>query len=436
MRPQPITTAHKEVFWAPGISSKSDTTTAKSGPGRPQPTLPHKNVSCGVSSTVCVPPSTGASNSSIAQGIPNKAKTDCNSGAGDQAGTSNIKNELELKFGVHLKSTGTSASTKEAESRISGHAPAKALLPKAGKPTGLLSSARGPVAAHFNSKTTESAENGTNAEDSDQLYANVSHENNVAANGIKSNNDNNSNSSSHINNMKKPAYVNIDDENSEATDNVLHKAAVMYDFTEAEEGEVCVAAGQIVDVLKDNVSGWSFVTTSEKAKGWCPANYLTKLDEDSQNHKGIRDNSNDSEKDKMSQTSGAGKVVTFKEKLDVTTPKVDMSELSKINLKSTQEKGHSLGTAGAKPNVPLKPSKALTTVEPKKKPAVVSSKPHIKTSDKPTLSPKPTRQNIKPGVSPKPTRHATGQHEKGTKDIKNKTENASVQQLAKVFDNK
>ena len=341
-----------------------------------------------------------------------------------------ITNELEARFGVQLKSGGgVTGSSSGAEKRRSGHVVTTALLPKpggGGTPAGMTPVlalrggtpptnrgpvaprvARGPVAAHFNSKANNSG----------------------AGDATVSNGD----SRNHSNGATTDSTSTGD---TDDTETVLYKAHVVYDFTQAEEGEVCVMAGQIVHVIKDNENGWSFIRTRQYVKGWCPANYLLRLEGDLGDSDGEHDYQNEEFPLGIPPASQGGKVSSGGRTGSgppppPVKPKVDLSSLGGVKLKSTTPDSPS---AKIKPSLPEKPPKGVvkgpgaTT-----KPAPPASKPQI--AVKPGLSPKPSSGGTAAGGGTT-TGGSTAGAGKAAGAESQANNSCSVQKLAKVFDQK
>ena len=333
------------------------------------------------------------------------------------AKSSDIKSQLESKFGVKLKKGTTPGSPNAGVgARKSGHVPSKALQPQSAvKSSVLLSQARGPVGSHFSPVKTQQGHedkntpvHDDNALDSDHIYANMSDEESDQM-GVLSQNVTSCNTSG-----KRPPYVNLDDE-SEEPEIVLHRARAVYDFRQAEEGEISIITGQKVEVLKDEISGWSFVRNTDGVQGWCPANYLVKI-EDSDESDGDHDYQNEDFPVGRPPTSEGitGKSLAAMDS-EAEKPKFDISDITNVKLKPTtsQTSSGDSSTGVGKPVLPVKPTNAL-------KPPVASKKPAIATAK--LQSPK-TKQ--KPNVSAKPKVN-------GTKN----TQGTSVQKLAKSFNQK
>ncbi|XP_010224311.1 PREDICTED: SH3 and PX domain-containing protein 2A-like, partial [Tinamus guttatus] len=64
---------------------------------------------------------------------------------------------------------------------------------------------------------------------------------------------------------------------------ILEQYVVVSNYEKQENSEISLQAGEVVDVIEKNESGWWFVSTAEE-QGWVPATYL-----ESQN--GTRDDS-------------------------------------------------------------------------------------------------------------------------------------------------
>ena len=328
--------------------------------------------------------------------------------------SSDIKSELESKFGVKLKKGTTPGSPNlGAGVRKSGHVPSKALQPQSTvKPSVFLSQSRGPIGSHFGAIKPQQEHQDKNTPvhddntlDSDHIYANMSDEENE----VFSQSVTNSSTSS-----KRHPYVNLDDK-SEEPKTVLHRARAVYDFRQAEEGEISIITGQKVEVLKDDVSGWSFVRNTDGVQGWCPANYLVKI-ENIEDSDGDHDYQNEDFPVGRPPTSEGipGKNITTTDS-EAEKPKFDISDITKVKLKPTtsQTSSGDSSTGVGKPLLPVKPTKAL-------KPPVVSKKPAITTA-----KPQSPKTKQKPSVSAKPKVN-------GTKN----TQCTSVQKLAKSFNQK
>ena len=333
----------------------------------------------------------------------------------DDGRGSDIKRELESKFGVKLKKGTTPGSPNAgAGARKSGHVPSKALQPRSAvKPSVLLSQARGPIGSHFSAAKTQQVHEDKNTPihddeslDSDHIYTNVSDEESDLVDVFSQNVTSGSTS------VKRPPYVNLDDE-SEEPETVLHRARAVYDFRQAEEGEISIITGQKVEVLKDDISGWSFVRNTDGVQGWCPANYLVKI-EDSEDSDGDHDYQNE---DFPLGRPPTNEGITGKDIMDseAAKPKFDISDITKVKLKPTtsQTSSGDSSTGVGKPVLPVKPTKALKPPVASKKPAIATAKPQSpKTKQKPNVSAKPKVNGIK------------------------NTQGTSVQKLAKSFNQK
>ena len=167
-----------------------------------------------------------------------------------------------------------------------------------------------------------------NALDSDHIYTNVSDEESDLGDVFTENMTSGNTS------IKRPPYVNLDDE-SEDPETVLHRARAVYDFRQAEEGEISIITGQKVEVLKDDISGWSFVRNTDGVQGWCPANYLVKI-EDSEDSDGDHDYQNEDFPVGRPPTNEGitGKGLTAMDS-EAAKPKFDISDITKVKLKPT-----------------------------------------------------------------------------------------------------
>lgn len=54
---------------------------------------------------------------------------------------------------------------------------------------------------------------------------------------------------------------------------ILEQYVVVSNYKKQENSELSLQAGEVVDVIEKNESGWWFVSTSEE-QGWVPATYL------------------------------------------------------------------------------------------------------------------------------------------------------------------
>ena len=332
----------------------------------------------------------------------------------DDGRGSDIKTELQSKFGVKLKK-GTTPGSPTTGVRKSGHVPSKALQPRSAvKPSVLLSQARGPIGSQFSAAKTQQVHedkntpfHDDNALDSDHIYTNVSDEENDLGDVFSENVTRDSTG------VKRPPYVNLDDE-SEEPETVLHRARAVYDFRQAEEGEISIITRQKVEVLKDDISGWSFVRNTDGVQGWCPANYLVKI-EDSEDSDGDHDYQNEDFPVGPPINEGIiGKGLTAMDS-EAAKPKFDISDITKVKLKPTtsQTSSGDSSTGVGKPVLPVKPTKALKPPVASKKPAIATAKPQSpKTKQKPSVSAKPKVNGIK------------------------NTQATSVQKLAKSFNQK
>ena len=300
----------------------------------------------------------------------------------------NIKGELESKFGVALRKKGAPGSPSSSSgSRKSGHVPTTALQPKSNtKPAVMFSQARGPIASHFSAKAQDCEKTrfgDITGGNTGQLFTNTTKEESDTT--VSSQAVSNSSTSRH------PPYVNLDF-NDEEPETVLHKAHVVYDFRQAEEGEISIICGQKVEVLKDDVSGWSFIRIKEGSQGWCPANYIAKYD----------DNTADSDDDdhdyqneefpvrrppKVEGIKGASANV---HEVEAEKPKFEISDITKVKLKPTLSKiTDNPSNGAAKPVLQVKSTKALKAPVTSKKPTVAAAKTQLPTSEKPSISAKP-----------------------------------------------
>ena len=318
-----------------------------------------------------------------------------------------IKTEFESKFGVRLRKGAPGSPGPSSGSRNSGHAPTTALRPKSDtKPTVLLSQARGPIATHFDAK----AQGQENTRLGDIVTGNTdqSQHTNVPDDHLQTTLSSQAGASIRT---KRPSYVNLDF-GDEEPETVLHKARVVYDFKQAEEGEISIITGQKVEVLKDDVSGWSFIRTEDSSQGWCPANYIVKCGdstEDSDDDHNYQNEDFSGRRPPISDgITGASANVQERE---TEKPKFEISDITKVKLMPTASK--SADTGAVKSVFPVKPTKAL-------KPPIISKKPEI------TLA-KPTKE--KPSISAKPKLNST-------KNTESSSGGASVQKLAKAFNQK
>lgn len=60
---------------------------------------------------------------------------------------------------------------------------------------------------------------------------------------------------------------------SSAEPMILEQYVVVSNYRKQENSELSLQAGEVVDVIEKNESGWWFVSTSEE-QGWVPATYL------------------------------------------------------------------------------------------------------------------------------------------------------------------
>ena len=350
------------------------------------PRLPPKAVSSVTKSSQPVTPPAGRTS---------QAKHDTGSATTNVAEKGNIKGELESKFGMALRK-GSPGSPGQS-SRRSGHVPTTALQPKSNtKPTVMLSQAGGPIASHFSAKAQDCEKTqlgDITGGNTGQLFTftNTTEEqpdSTVSSQAVSS-------SSTKL----RPPYVNLDFDDEEPQ-TVLHKARAVYGFRQAEEGEISIISGQKVEVLKDDVSGWSFIRIKDGSQGWCPAKYIAKCDD---NTAGSDDDDHDYQNEdfpvrRPPTVEGIKGASANVDEVETGKSKFEISDITKVKLRPTAVKTLDNSSNGAaKPVLPVKPTKALKPPVTSKKPTATSAKPQLPTNEKPSISAKPKLNITSPG---------------------------------------
>ncbi len=345
----------------------------------------------------------------------------------NQSTGDSVQGELQSKFGVKLKKSGVTSPiiAKKSVLQSAGPAAAKGAVPKSALQPKLPSGNVNPSQAFIQSLANRNRQEAEILEqqrsdslpECDHFYANVSDEENdgighthAKDHGIPSTQS--KPVSSPIGGAlpkkspKKPPYINIDVP-AQDTESVLFRAKALYDFQKTDDSEMNLKTGQKIEVLKDDVNGWSYIRSKEGHVGWSPSNYLESLEDNEDYSDDERDYENDSflesrpvppsrgakNLDISGSKSQSNSSATFTQELarKVALKPIGVTGVAQNGKPSISSKPDPPGKPkpGIKPGVSLKPTGSTGNKPELTKPNVPGGKPQLPSKPKPGIAKKP-----------------------------------------------
>ncbi len=341
----------------------------------------------------------------------------------NQSNLGSVQGELQSKFGVKLKKSGITSPISAKKSAPQSAAPgtAKGAVPKAALQPKVASGNLNPSQAVIQSLAGRNRQDAEILEqqqsdslpECDHFYANVSDEENdgigrtrAKDHGIQSTQSKPISSPAggalSKTSPKKPPYINIDVP-ADDTESVLFKAKAMYDFQKTDDSEMDLKTGQKIEVLKNDVNGWSYIRSQNGHVGWSPSNYLERLEDDSDDE---RDYENDPflESRPVPPSRGAKNVDFGGNKSQNNSGTFAQDLARKVALKPTVIAGGAQNgkpSISSKPDPPGKPKPGFKPAVSLKPTGLTGSKPGLTKPNVPVGKPQPPLKP-KPGIAKKP----------------------------------